>query len=121
MPVQQGLILTQARVRVPSVFGLFVQHTLAGGVGAVIAAGVAEGLKRNTRLSPATRAVMTVATGVLGGALVGRTSPRIGAGLALGGVAASFPAVVEAVETNTAIRDAAPSQTETPATTTTPT
>lgn len=120
MPVQQGLILTQARVRVPSVFGLFVQHTLAGGFGAVVSAGVAEGLKRTTRLSPGTRAVMTLATGVLGGALVGRTSPRIGAGLALGGVAASMPAALEALETNAAVREAAPSQTTAPPTSTTP-
>ena len=115
MPVQQGLILTQAKVRVPSKFTLFVFQTIAGGAGAVAAAGVAEALKRNTRLSPSTRALMTLATGVLGGALVGRNSPRIGSGLALGGVAAAIPAALEALETEMATRDMAPMQTQVPA------
>ena len=108
MPVQQGIVLTQARVRVPSRFTLFLTHTFAGGIGAVAVAAVAEGLKKNTRLPPVTRAILTAATGVVGGSLVGRNSPRIGAGLALGGIAASVPALVEGYETMAAVREAAP-------------
>ena len=108
MPVQQGIVLTQARVRVPSRFTLFLTHTFAGGIGAVAVAAVAEGLKKSTRLPPVTRAIITAATGVVGGSLVGRNSPRIGAGLALGGIAASVPAFVEGYETMAAVREAAP-------------
>ena len=108
MPVQQGIVLTQARVRVPSRFTLFLTHTFAGGIGAVAVAAVAEGLKKNTRLPPVTRAILTAATGVVGGSLVGRNSPRIGVGLALGGIAASVPALVEGYETMAAVREAAP-------------
>lgn len=109
MPTQQGIVLTQARVRVPSPTGLFVMHTLAGLAGVVTVVGVAEGLRRATRLSPGVRAGLTLGAGVIGGALVGRTSPRIGAGLTIGGMAAAAPAAIEAIETAAAVRDAAPS------------
>ena len=115
MPVQQGIVLTQARVRVPSRFTLFLTHTFAGGIGAVAVAAVAEGLKKNTRLPPVTRAIITAATGVVGGSLVGRNSPRIGAGLALGGIAASVPALVEGYETMAAVREVTPAPAPAPA------
>ena len=120
MPVQQGIVLTQARVRVPSRFTLFLTHTFAGGIGAVAVAAVAEGLKKSTRLPPVTRAIITAATGVVGGSLVGRNSPRIGAGLALGVIAASVPALVESYETMTAVREAAPAPAPAPARTPAP-
>jgi hypothetical protein len=120
MPVQQGIVLTQARVRVPSRFTLFLTHTFAGGIGAVAVAAVAEGLKKSTRLPPVTRAIITAATGVVGGSLVGRNSPRIGAGLALGGIAASVPALVESYETMVAVREAAPAPAPAPARTPAP-
>lgn len=119
MPVQQGIVLTQARVRVPSRFTLFLTHTFAGGIGAVAVAAVAEGLKKNTRLPPVTRAIITAATGVVGGSLVGRNSPRIGAGLALGGIAASVPALVEGYETMAAVREVTPAPAPAPAAPTT--
>lgn len=107
--MQQGLVLTQARVRVPTRTGLFAMHTLAGFAGAMVAVGVAESLRRATRLSPGVRAALTAGTGLVGGALVARSSPRIAAGLTLGGFAAAAPAAIESFETAAAIREAAPS------------
>lgn len=105
MPIQQGVILTQARVRVPSIIGLFVMHTAAGMLGAAGAAAGSLALKNTTRLSPGYRASLTLAAGLLGGALVGRSSPRIGAGVTLGSMAAAVPDAVEALQTAAAMRE----------------
>ena len=86
-----------------------------GRFGAVGGGAVAGGLKRNTRLPPGTRAIIAAATGVVGGSLVGRNSPRIGAGLALGGIAASVPALVEGYETMAAVREVTPAPAPVPA------
>jgi len=105
MPLQEGVILQRTKVRVPSAFALFLSHSFAGIVGAVGVAAAAEALRRNTRLSPLALASITSGVGVLGGALVGKESPRLGTGILLGAVAAAVPSVLESVETSLSLRN----------------
>jgi|JI10StandDraft_1071094.scaffolds.fasta_scaffold04525_10 hypothetical protein len=115
MPLQEGVILQRTKVRVPSPFVLFLSHSAAGVVGAVGVSIVAEALRRTTRLSPLARAAVVGGASVVGGALVGRDSPRLGTGVLLGGVASAVPALLESVETTMAVRDASPSAPPLPA------
>lgn len=105
-PVTQGIVLTQARVRTPSKVFLFVGQFLAGVLGALAVAFGVEALRRNTRISAAGRAALSLGTGALGGVLVARESPRAGAGIALGGVAAAVAPSWEAIELYFAMRNA---------------
>lgn len=115
MPLQEGVILQRTKVRVPSQFVLFLSHSAAGIVGAVGVSVVAEALRRTTRLSPLARAAVVGGASVVGGALVGKDSPRLGTGVLLGGVAAAVPALLESVETSMAVRDASPAAPPLPA------
>jgi hypothetical protein len=105
MPLQEGVILQRTKVRVPSPFIMFLSHSAAGVIGAVGVSVVAEALRRTTRLNPLTRAALVASTSVVGGALVGSKSPRLGTGVLLGGVASAVPALLESVETSMAVRE----------------
>lgn len=113
MPLQEGVILTRTKVRVPSQFTLFLGHFVAGAVGAAGAAIVAEALQRSTRLAPGVRAGVVAGGSLLAGGLIGRKSPRMGNGVALGGLAAAIGPASEAVETWSAMREAPVGQTTT--------
>ncbi len=108
MPIQEGVILQRTKVRVPSPFMVFLGHSMAGVLGGVGAALAMEALQRTTRISPGVRAGIVAGGGLFAGGLVARNSPRLGTGVFVGGIAASIPSVIEAVETWSAVREAPP-------------